>query len=187
MQGTVDEGAPMTAVTQPEARVIQPGTMGHWAGGAPFAGTSERTADVTNPATGQVTGRVALADRADADADAVIRAAAAAARAWGSTSLARRTQVMSAFRELLNARKDELAALITAEHGKVHSDALGEVSRGQEVVEFACGLGHLFGDTHAHGAEGVHFFTRGKVVTSRWIDPANRPDGGLELGFPQNV
>ena len=44
----------------------------------------------------------------------------------------------------------------------------------------------LFGDTHAHGTEGVHFFTRGKVVTTRWIDPANRPDGGLELGFPRN-
>jgi malonate-semialdehyde dehydrogenase (acetylating)/methylmalonate-semialdehyde dehydrogenase len=119
----------------------------HWAGGARFAGTSERTADVTNPATGQVTGRVALADRADADV--VIGAAADAAKAWGSTSLAKRTQVVFAFRELLNARKDELAALITAEHGKVHSDALGEVARGQEVVEFACGLGHLLKGGHS--------------------------------------
>ncbi|MEO5710305.1 MAG: CoA-acylating methylmalonate-semialdehyde dehydrogenase [Nocardioidaceae bacterium] len=119
----------------------------HWANGSRFAGTSERTGDVTNPATGRVTGRVALADRADADV--VIAAASRAAESWGSTSLARRTQVMFAFRELLNARKDELAALITAEHGKVHSDALGEVARGQEVVEFACGIGHLLKGGHS--------------------------------------
>ncbi len=119
----------------------------HWADGALFAGTSERTADVTNPATGKVTGRVALADRADADA--VIAAAAEASRSWGAASLARRTQVLFAYRELLNARKDELAALITAEHGKVHSDALGEVARGQEVVEFACGIGHLLKGGHS--------------------------------------
>ena len=63
--------------------------------------------------------------------------------AWRDTSLAKRTQILFAFRELLNARKDELAAIITAEHGKVLSDALGEVTRGQEVVEFACGIPHL--------------------------------------------
>ena len=83
---------------------------------------------MTNPATGRVTGRVALAS--EADAAHVIAAASRAARSWGTTSLARRTQVLFAFRELLNARKDELAAIITAEHGKVHSDALGEIARG---------------------------------------------------------
>jgi malonate-semialdehyde dehydrogenase (acetylating)/methylmalonate-semialdehyde dehydrogenase len=122
----------------------------HWAGGAGFAGTSDRWADVTNPATGQVSGRVALADRADAEA--VIASAKSAAAAWAATSLARRTQVLFAFRELLNARKDELAALITAEHGKVHSDALGEVARGQEVVEFACGISHLLKGGHTESA-----------------------------------
>lgn len=116
-------------------------TIGHWVDGKPFAGTSDRTAEVTNPATGEVTGRVALADLDDARA--VIAAAASAFPAWRDTSLAKRTSILFAFRELLNARKDELAAIITAEHGKVLSDALGEISRGQEVVEFACGIPHL--------------------------------------------
>ncbi|MBT1193935.1 CoA-acylating methylmalonate-semialdehyde dehydrogenase [Rhodococcoides kroppenstedtii] len=116
-------------------------TIGHWVDGKPFAGTSDRTAEVTNPATGEVTGRVALADLDDARA--VIAAAASAFPAWRDTSLAKRTSILFAFRELLNSRKDELAAIITAEHGKVLSDALGEISRGQEVVEFACGIPHL--------------------------------------------
>ena len=122
----------------------------HWLDGSSFTGSSGRWADVTNPATGEVTARVALAD--DADAQAVIAAAAAAAPAWRETSLARRTQIVFAFRELLNARKDELAAIITAEHGKVHSDAVGEVARGQEVVEVACGIAHLLKGGHTEGA-----------------------------------
>jgi malonate-semialdehyde dehydrogenase (acetylating)/methylmalonate-semialdehyde dehydrogenase len=116
-------------------------TIAHWADGKAFAGSGERTAQVTNPATGQVTGELALADVADAQA--VIEAAAAAFPAWRDTSLAKRTTILFAFRELLNARKGELAEIITSEHGKVVSDALGEVSRGQEVVEFACGIAHL--------------------------------------------
>jgi malonate-semialdehyde dehydrogenase (acetylating)/methylmalonate-semialdehyde dehydrogenase len=125
-------------------------TISHWAAGAPYAGSSTRTLDVTNPATGQVSGQVALATREDADH--VIASAAAAAAGWRATSLARRTQVMFAFRELLNARKGELAELITAEHGKVHSDALGEIARGQEVVEFACGISHLLKGGHSPSA-----------------------------------
>ena len=116
-------------------------TISHWADGKPFAGSSDRTAPVTNPATGVVTADLALADVADARA--VIDAAATAYPAWRDTSLAKRTQILFAFRELLNARKGELAEIITSEHGKVVSDALGEVSRGQEVVEFACGIAHL--------------------------------------------
>ncbi|MDI9976266.1 CoA-acylating methylmalonate-semialdehyde dehydrogenase [Rhodococcus sp. IEGM 1307] len=115
--------------------------IAHWSDGKGFAGTSGNTAPVTNPATGAVTGQVALASVEDARA--VIDAAAAAFPAWRDTSLAKRTQVIFQFRELLNARKGELAEIITAEHGKVVSDALGEVSRGQEVVEFACGIAHL--------------------------------------------
>jgi malonate-semialdehyde dehydrogenase (acetylating)/methylmalonate-semialdehyde dehydrogenase len=113
----------------------------HWRGGELFRGTSESTAPVTNPATGAVTGEVALASAEDARA--VIETAAAAFPAWRDASLAKRTQVLFTFRELLNARKGELAEIITSEHGKVVSDALGEVSRGQEVVEFACGIPHL--------------------------------------------
>lgn len=118
-----------------------PETISHWINNAPFEGASSATAPVTNPATGVVTGEVALAGVEDARA--VIDAAAAAFPAWRDTSLAKRTQVLFAFRELLNERKGELAAIITSEHGKVLSDALGEVSRGQEVVEFACGIPHL--------------------------------------------
>lgn len=113
----------------------------HWVDNAPFTGSASETAPVTNPATGKVTTEVAMASAKDARA--VVDAAVTAFPAWSDMSLARRTQILFAFRELLNERKHELAAIITAEHGKVLSDALGEVSRGQEVVEFACGIPHL--------------------------------------------
>src|SRR5690349_17655318 len=116
-------------------------TITHWKDNAAFEGTSGAVAPVTNPATGQVIGQVALASVEDART--VIEAAAAAFPAWRDTSLAKRTQVLFRFRELLNERKGELAEIITAEHGKVVSDALGEVARGQEVVEFACGIPRL--------------------------------------------
>lgn len=122
----------------------------HWVDGAGFDGTSGQWADVTNPATGQVTGKLALASAADALA--VIASAKAASSGWAATSLARRTQVIFAFRELLNSRKGELAEIITAEHGKVYSDALGEIARGQEVVEFACGISHLLKGGHSENA-----------------------------------
>jgi malonate-semialdehyde dehydrogenase (acetylating)/methylmalonate-semialdehyde dehydrogenase len=116
-------------------------TLYHWKKGKTFEGTSGRFSDVTNPATGEVTAQLALASQDDVNE--VVAAALAAFPRWRETSLAKRTQILFAFRELLNARKDELAAIITAEHGKVLSDALGEVTRGQEVVEFACGIPHL--------------------------------------------
>ena len=116
-------------------------TLHHWAGGAVLESTGDRFADVTDPATGEVTRRLALASAGEAEQ--VIAAAAAAFPRWRDTSLARRTQILFRFRELLNSRSDELAELITAEHGKVLSDAAGEVARGQEVVEFACGMPHL--------------------------------------------
>ncbi len=116
-------------------------TISHWVNNDIFTGSSDATAPVTNPASGAVTGQVALASVEDSRT--VIEAAAAAFPAWRDTSLAKRTQILFAFRELLNARKGELAEIITSEHGKVVSDALGEVARGQEVVEFACGIPHL--------------------------------------------
>jgi malonate-semialdehyde dehydrogenase (acetylating)/methylmalonate-semialdehyde dehydrogenase len=116
-------------------------TITHWINNKPYPGTDSTMSPVTNPATGAVTGEVALASVDDARA--VIDAAAAAFPAWRDTSLAKRTQILFAFHELLNARKGKLAEIITSEHGKVVSDALGEVSRGQEVVEFACGIPHL--------------------------------------------
>jgi malonate-semialdehyde dehydrogenase (acetylating)/methylmalonate-semialdehyde dehydrogenase len=113
----------------------------HWIGGERREGASGRTGDVTDSATGEVIGEVALASTEEVDA--AVAAATAAFPRWRDTSLAKRTAVLFRFRELLNARKPELAAIITAEHGKVLDDALGEVSRGQEVVEYACGVPSL--------------------------------------------
>ncbi|TDD12017.1 CoA-acylating methylmalonate-semialdehyde dehydrogenase [Nonomuraea diastatica] len=112
----------------------------HWINGA-FADGEDRTAELFDPATGEVSGHVALASAADVDA--AVAAATAAFPAWRDASLMKRSQVLFRFRELMYAHRDELAALISSEHGKVHSDALGEVSRGLEVVEFACGIPHL--------------------------------------------
>ncbi|MCK2219493.1 CoA-acylating methylmalonate-semialdehyde dehydrogenase [Actinomadura sp. ATCC 31491] len=113
----------------------------HWINGAPAGGGSGRSAELFDPATGEVSGHVALAS--PADVDAAVAAAVAAFPAWRDASLTKRTQVLFRFRELMVAHRDELAALISAEHGKVHADALGEVARGLEVVEFACGIPHL--------------------------------------------
>jgi malonate-semialdehyde dehydrogenase (acetylating) / methylmalonate-semialdehyde dehydrogenase len=113
----------------------------HWIDGQLWSGAADRVGEVFDPATGLATGLVDLASK-EVVGEAVARAQAAFP-AWRDASLTKRTQVLFAFRELLNANKEELAAVITAEHGKVLSDALGEVTRGLEVVEFACGLGHL--------------------------------------------
>jgi len=116
-------------------------TITHWFDGEERSGGSNSTLEVTNPATGSVTGLLAVAD-AD-DAAAVIASARRAWSAWGRASITARTKVLFRFRDLLDHRKGELAEIITREHGKVHSDALGEISRGLEVVEFACGIPHL--------------------------------------------
>jgi malonate-semialdehyde dehydrogenase (acetylating)/methylmalonate-semialdehyde dehydrogenase len=116
-------------------------TIPHWIGGAPQDGDHSRVGEITNPATGEVTGRVHFAG--PNEIESAVTTAAVAYDNWSSTSISARAQVIFRFRELLNARKDELAKIITSEHGKVYSDALGEVSRGQEVVEFACGIPHL--------------------------------------------
>ncbi|QFY07191.1 CoA-acylating methylmalonate-semialdehyde dehydrogenase [Nonomuraea phyllanthi] len=134
-------------------------TITHWADGAEFTGTADTWADVTNPATGRVSGRVALAS--EHDARHVVDVAKRASGSWAAASLARRTQILFAFRELLNSCKDELAELITAEHGKVHSDAVAEIARGQEVVEFACGIAHLLkGGQSGNASTGVDVHSR---------------------------
>ena len=133
-----------TAITStgPASTVAAATAIPHWIGGRTVpAADGAPTADVTDPATGRVTGAVPLGTAADVDA--AVAAALAAFPAWRDTALSRRAQVLFAFRELLNARKEDLAAILTAEHGKVLADALGEVSRGLEVVEFACGIPHL--------------------------------------------
>ncbi len=116
-------------------------TVSHWVDGKVARGTSGRRGDVFDPATGKVAKVVAFAS-AD-DVDAAVAAARAAFPTWRTSSLAQRSRILFRFRELLDQRTDELAAIVTAEHGKVLSDAQGEVARGLEVVEFACGLGQL--------------------------------------------
>ena len=159
-------------------------TITHWINNKAFAGTSAATAPVTNPATGQVTGEVALASVEDARA--VIDAAAAAFPAWRDTSLAKRTQVLFNFRELLNARKGELAEIITSEHGKVVSDALGEVSRGQEVVEFACGIPHLLkgGFTENASTKVDVYSIRQPLGVGRRHLPVQLPGHGADVVLP---
>lgn len=132
--------------------------VSHWIDGKSAEGKSTALANVTNPATGEVIAQVRLASTIDTDQ--AIAAASNAFPAWRDTSLARRTQVVFAFRELLSSRKQELAEIITREHGKVLSDALGEISRGQEVVEFACGIPHLLkGSFTENAASGIDAFS----------------------------
>jgi len=124
-------------------------TVTHWIGGKPFedaSGASDTWAPVTDPATGEVTARVAMAG-AD-EAGSAVAAAKEAYATWRTSPLAHRIAILFRYRALLDARRDDIAALITAEQGKVHADALAEVARGVEIVELACGLGMaLKGDT----------------------------------------
>ncbi|MCU1431458.1 MAG: methylmalonate-semialdehyde dehydrogenase [Actinotalea sp.] len=124
-------------------------TITHWIDGAAWTGPTGRTAPVHNPATGEVTAHVDLADEALVQ-DAVARAQKAADE-WRRSSLSTRTRILFAFRQILVERAEEVAAVLTAEHGKVLSDALGEVTRGLDVVEFACGIPHLLKGSFSEG------------------------------------
>jgi malonate-semialdehyde dehydrogenase (acetylating) / methylmalonate-semialdehyde dehydrogenase len=115
--------------------------IGHWIGGKHLADDTARTSEVFDPSTGQVVARVELADHDTVDR--AVAEALAAWRSWRSSTLTQRSRVLFAFRELVADHRDGLATLVGREHGKVHSDALGEVQRGLEVVEFACGIPHL--------------------------------------------
>jgi len=147
----------------------------HFIAGRLAANSVARSQDVTNPATGQVTGKVALA--AKADVDAAVAAAQAAFPAWADTPPIRRARVMFKFLELLNQRRDELAHLITAEHGKVFTDAQGEVTRGIDIVEFACGIPQLLkGDYTEQVSTGIDNWTlRQPLGVVAGITPFNFP------------
>ncbi|WP_347355034.1 CoA-acylating methylmalonate-semialdehyde dehydrogenase [Intrasporangium sp.] len=121
---------------------MSPTRITHLIGGAPWEGTSDRTSPVYNPATGEQTGELDLAS-AQLVGEVVTTAHRAWSDSWRDLSLTKRGQILFRFRELLNQHKEEIAALITAEHGKVLDDALGEVMRGLEVAEFACGIPQL--------------------------------------------
>ena len=122
--------------------------IGHWIGGQAVAGTGERTSPVYDPASGTRTGEVALAD--GDEIDHVVRVASEAAASWGTSPLSVRTDALFRLRELLRAHRSELAAAVTAEHGKVLADAAGEVDRGLENVEFACGIPQLLKGSFSH-------------------------------------
>ena len=113
----------------------------HWINGKTFDDSAKRHGEIFNPATGEVSKKVAFGTAATVDV--AVKAATNAFVEWRHSSLTKRVNVLFAFRELVNANKEKIAALITAEHGKVLSDAAGEVTRGLEVVEFACGIPHL--------------------------------------------
>jgi malonate-semialdehyde dehydrogenase (acetylating)/methylmalonate-semialdehyde dehydrogenase len=149
--------------------------MNHWIEGRAESSRSGRTAAVTNSATGEVVTRVPFAD--PEEVDAAVQAAAAAAPGWESASLSERTRVMFAFRELLHARREEMARLVTLEHGKVNDDALGEVQRELELVEFACGLAELLKGEHSwQVSRGIDSYTlRQPVGVVAGITPFNFP------------
>jgi malonate-semialdehyde dehydrogenase (acetylating)/methylmalonate-semialdehyde dehydrogenase len=133
-------------------------TIGHWVGGASVPGSSGRTAPVYDPALGVQTAEVALASAAEVDT--AVQVAVTASHEWGTSSLTRRTGFLFRLRELLDARRDELAAAVTREHGKVLEDARGEVARGIENVEFACGIpSHLKGSSNSEISTGVDIRT----------------------------
>jgi malonate-semialdehyde dehydrogenase (acetylating) / methylmalonate-semialdehyde dehydrogenase len=150
-------------------------TLTHWIAGKPATGTSTRTSPVWNPATGVQQAELALASTADVDT--AVTAAAAAFETWGQSSLSQRTKVLFAFRELVNARMGDLAGIISDEHGKVLSDARGEVQRGLEVVEFACGIPSLLkGDYSDQVSGGVDLFSfRQPLGVCVGITPFNFP------------
>ena len=150
-------------------------TIPHWIDGARRESTSGRTAPVYNPATGEVRANVALADEAE-----IAEAIASAKRGfevWSEFSMAKRQTVLFAFRELLNARKGELAEIITAEHGKVVSDAMGEILRGQEVVELATGFPHLMKGAYSENAStGIDVYSlKQPIGVAGIISPFNFP------------
>ena len=149
--------------------------LDHWIDGAPFAGESTRTAPVYNPALGAVAREVRLASTGDVDS--AVASAKAAFPEWSSASWAKRQSVMFSFRELLNARKEEVAAILTSEHGKVTSDALGEVARGLEVVEYATAMPHLAkGEYSENVSTGVDVYSiRQAIGVVGIISPFNFP------------
>ena len=159
-----------TSATNADPRILT-----HWIGGKPFDDTGDRWGDVFNPATGERTGRVPFADAAVVDA--AVTAATHAADSWRSQSIAARTRVMFAFRELVERRKRALAEILTSEHGKVLPDALGEVNRGLEVIEFACGLAQLTkGEFSENVSSGVDSYSmRQPLGVVAGITPFNFP------------
>ena len=150
-------------------------TIDHWIGGERFTGDSERSGPIYNPATGATTGRVRFASVADVDR--AVAVAKEASIAWGRSALGKRATILFKFRELVNEHADEIARCIVREHGKVLADARGEVQRGLEVVEFACGIPHLIkGEFSENVSSGVDSYSlRQPLGVVAGITPFNFP------------
>src|SRR5579862_437047 len=163
----------MNAINIPTPEVAR-SVVGHWIGGRHVA-SSGRTQDVFNPATGEVTRRVALAT--PAEVEQAVQAARQAFPKWADTPPLRRARVLQKFLALLNQHHDRLAAIITNEHGKVLEDAHGEVTRGLEIVEFACGIGQLLkGDYTEQVSTGIDNWTmRQPLGVAAGVTPFNFP------------
>ncbi len=159
-------------------------TINHFINGKIYQGAAERCGEIFNPATGEVSALVNFAT--STIVDEAVKAAERAGQEWAKTSLTKRVQILFAFREILNSRKEELAAVITAEHGKVLSDALGEVTRGLEVVEFACGIPHLLRGGYSEGvSNGIDVYSiRQPLGVVGIISPFNFPAMVLMWFFP---
>ena len=150
-------------------------TIAHFISGQTTTGSSARSQDVFNPATGAVTGRVTLANTHDVNT--AVASAQAAFPAWADTPPLKRARVMFKFLELLNQHRDQLAHMITAEHGKVFTDAQGEVTRGIDIVEFACGIPQLLkGDFTDQVSTGIDNWTlRQPLGVVAGVTPFNFP------------
>jgi malonate-semialdehyde dehydrogenase (acetylating)/methylmalonate-semialdehyde dehydrogenase len=147
----------------------------HWIDGQATEGSPERHDDLFDPATGEHTGTLPIAG--EADVDAAVAAAKAAFPAWRDTPLSQRARLFFRYRDLIERHADDLAAMVTAQHGKVLADARGEIARGLEVVEFACGLPHLLkGERSEDVSTGVDAFSvRQPLGVMAGITPFNFP------------
>ena len=147
----------------------------HFVGGKAWGGTGTRFGDVFNPNTGEVQARVALATTADMDVG--IQTAARAQIGWAATNPQRRARVMFEFKRLVEARMDELAGLLSSEHGKVIADSKGDIQRGLEVIEFACGIPHVLKGEYTEGAgPGIDVYSmRQPLGVCAGITPFNFP------------
>ncbi len=125
-------------------------TIGHFIDGKRVAGTSGRTKDIFNPNTGEVQAKVSMAT--PAELDAAVASAAEAQRIWANTNPQRRSRILFAYKQLVDANMDDLAAMLSSEHGKVLADSRGDVMRGVDVIEFACGVPHGQKGEHTYGA-----------------------------------
>jgi len=149
--------------------------IGHFVGGKIVKGTSDRSGDVFNPNTGEIQAKVALASKSEVEK--AVANAEAAFLAWAATNPQRRARVMFKFLELIQSEYDDLARLLSSEHGKTFADSKGDIQRGLEVVEFACGIPHLMKGEFTEGAgPGIDLFSmRQPLGVVAGITPFNFP------------